>query len=301
MPLHFSLRTPAGSDNSTAAEDEIFLQGREGPVVMLIHGLTGTPYEMSFVARYLHRRGFTVHCPRLANHGAPLAVLKVTRWEECFDSMRKAFENLRKRVGPEVPIFVGGLSAGALIALLLADMLGAEISGVACLSPTLFYDGWNVPWTHRLLPLAYATPLRHFFYFKEEPPYGIKNEGVRRRIHASYGAAKLGESGDFARNGYPYYPVPLFCEMWKLIRHTVARLAGITTPVQIQQAVDDDITSPRNADFIYQRIASPVKELVLLKDSYHVITADQERESVAEHLAAFCKRVVAGASEKEVA
>jgi carboxylesterase len=293
MPIHFALRTPSGADNSNSVEDEIFLTGRDGPVIMLIHGLTGTPYEMSFVARHLHRRGFTVHCPRLANHGASLAVLKATRWEQCFESMRVAFARLRERVGPEAPIFVGGLSAGALLALLLAEELGDQVAGVACLSPTLFYDGWNVPWTHRLLPLAYATPLRRFFYFKEEPPYGIKNEGVRRRIHASYGQAKLGDDGDFARNGYPYYPVTLFCEMRRLIRHCVARLGGITTPVQIQQAVEDDITSPRNSEFIYDRIASPVKELVLLENSYHVITADHERERVAEHIESFCGRVLA--------
>jgi carboxylesterase len=293
MPLHFALRTPSGKDNSAAVEDELFLQGRDGPVIMLIHGLTGTPYEMGFVARYLNRRGFTVHCPRLANHGAPLAVLRVTRWEQCLESMRVAFEKLRSRVGANVPIFVGGLSAGALLALLLSEIFGDAIAGVACLSPTLFYDGWNLPWTHRLLPLAYSTPFARYFYFKEEPPYGIKNEGVRRRIHASYGEARLGDDGDFARSGYPYYPVPLYCEMRKLIRHFIRQLPAFTTPVQIQQAVEDDITSPRNSEFIYQHIGSEMKELVLLHNSYHVITADQERESVAENIAAFCDRVLA--------
>lgn len=301
MPLYFSLRTPSGTDNSAAVEDEVFLQGRGGPVIMLIHGLTGSPYEMSFVARHLHRQGFTVHCPRLASHGAPLAVMRTLRWEDCFESMRTAFLRLRERVGRDTAIFVGGLSAGALLALLLADVFGEQIAGVACLSPTLFYDGWNVPWTHRLLPLAYTTPFARFFYFKEEPPYGIKNEGVRRLIHASYGHARLGDDGDFARNGYPFYPVPLFCEMRKLIRHCIDRLGDIVTPVQIQQAVEDDITSPRNSEFIRDRVASRIKELVLIENSYHVITADQERETVADHIAAFCGRVLAETRAKEAA
>ncbi len=259
---------------------------------MLIHGLTGSPYEMGFVARHLNRQGFTVSCPRLANHGRSLAVLKATIWEDCFDSMRRAFVTFREQLGPDVPLFVGGLSAGALLALLLAEAFPTDIAGVACLSPTLFYDGWNVPWTHRLLPLAYATPIGRFFYFKEESPYGIKSEGVRRRIHASYGDARLDGDGDFARNGYPFYPVTLYCEMRKLIRHFTRRLPTITTPVQIQQAVEDDITSPRNSEFIYKKIGSPMKELVLLHNSYHIITADQERETVAENIAAFCQRVL---------
>jgi carboxylesterase len=291
MPLHFALRTPLAKDNSAAAEPAVHLPGRGPAAVMLIHGLTGTPYEMSFVARHLNRQGFTVNCPRLANHGRPLAVLRATRWEDCLDSMREALLAFREKLGPDVPLFVGGLSAGALLALLLAEEFPAEIAGVSCLSPTLFYDGWNVPWTHRLLPLAYATPFARYFYFKEEPPYGIKSEGVRRRIHASYGDARLDADGDFARNGYPYYPVTLYCEMRKLIRHFVQHLPRITAPVQIQQAVEDDITSPRNSEFIYEKIGSAQKELILLRNSYHVITADQERETVAENIAAFCQRV----------
>jgi carboxylesterase len=298
MPIKFALKTPVARDNSPTSDDFIFLPGRDETAILLIHGLTGSPYEMGFVARRLHRQGFTVFCPRIANHGAPLAVIKATTWEECFDSMKKAFLDFREKVPAGTPLFVGGLSAGALLALLLADEFSREIKGVACLSPTLFYDGWNMPWTRHLLPLAYATPLRNFFYFKEESPYGIKNEGVRRRIHASYGAAKLGQDGDFARSGYPFFPATILCEMRKLVKHTTGRLEGITAPVQIQQAVQDDMSSPRNSEFVHKNIGSAQKEIVLLHDSYHVITADHEREAVADHIADFCRRVVkTGAGE----
>ena len=40
--------------------------GRNG--VLLIHGLTGTPTEMRFVAKGLNRNGFTVHGMQLAGH-----------------------------------------------------------------------------------------------------------------------------------------------------------------------------------------------------------------------------------------
>jgi carboxylesterase len=62
-------------------------------------------------------------------------------------------------------------------------------------------------------------------------------------------------------------------------------------PVQLIQAKDDDVASVKNSKFIYDRISSKTKEIVLLYDSYHVITADQERETVAERVTGFFDRL----------
>ena len=59
----------------------------------------------------------------------------------------------------------------------------------------------------------------------------------------------------------------------------------------IIQAKDDDVASVKNSKFIYDRVSSEIKEMVLLYNSYHVITADQERETVAEKVADFFHRV----------
>ena len=65
------------------------------------------------------------------------------------------------------------------------------------------------------------------------------------------------------------------------------RFNKITTPVQMVQARYDDVTSPRNAQFIYDRVSSKKKEIVYLEDSYHVITADQEKDKVAHAMDEF--------------
>ncbi len=44
------------------------------------------------------------------------------------------------------------------------------------------------------------------------------------------------------------------------------------------------MTSPRNADFVHDRIASRHKEVRLLDDCYHVITVDQQKQAVVRHL-----------------
>jgi carboxylesterase len=274
----------AVSVSSDTVGDKLYLEGNNGSLMLLIHGLTGTPHEMRFLAYSLNREGYTVICPRLKNHGQPLVLLQNTKWQEFYLTVKEAFLGVKNNYQQ---VFVSGLSMGALLALLLAEEFPAGVRGVSCLSPTLFYDGWNTPWYRCFLPLVYLTPLKSCFYFKEDPPYGIKNEAVRRKIHKYYSQASLDDIDNVGQYGYPYFPVTLLYQLELLVRHLNRRLKNITTPVQLIQARDDDMTSVKNSQFIYNRIASQNKEMVLLEDSYHVITADQQRERVAEEMARF--------------
>jgi carboxylesterase len=282
MSITFAFRPPP-SVPPTAPDAGIFLPGTNRKALILIHGLTGTPNEMRFLAWFFHAQGYTVSCPRLANHGQPLPVLRATPWQEFYATVRNAYAGLQARYAQ---VFVGGLSMGALLALLLADEFPA-IAGVSCLSPTLFYDGWNVPWYNFLLYLAPWTGLQDFFYFKEEPPYGLKNERIRSRVHQFYAKADLSDLHDVDRFGYPYFPVRLLSELRRLVRHLRRRLGFIHSPCQVIQARHDDVSSVRNARLIHDRVAAVRKEIVYLEDSYHIITADQERGKVATAMLEF--------------
>ena len=283
MSIKFAISTSSPGP-APKPDAGIFMRGRNGRAVLLVHGLTGTPSEMRFLAWFLNTHGYTVSCPRLANHGQPLHVLKSTRWEEFYATARTAYLDLR---ADHEQIYTGGLSMGALLALMLADEFQAGIAGVSCLSPTLFYDGWNVPWYHFLLPLGSRTPLRNFVYFKEEPPYGLKNERIREKVHEFYETADIHEMRDVDRYGYPFFPVRLLGELRRLVGRLKRRLPSVRCPCQIIQARNDDMSSVRNAKYIYDHVASLRKEIVYLEDSYHVITADQERVKVAQSMKDF--------------
>jgi carboxylesterase len=296
MSVVFSLRLkksriPPGA--MSAEPDGISMRGSNGALVILVHGMTGSPNEMKSLAASLNRKGYSVVCPRLANHGRPLDVLKRSKWQDFYGSVRRIMTDSGS-AGARGPVFVSGLSMGALLALLLADEFKGRVAGVSCLAPTLFYDGWNSPDSKFWLPLGYKTFLKHFFYFKEEPPYGIKNKIIRDRIHKYYSGAGLEDTARAAQYGYPYFPVTLLHQMHLLVGHIAKRLPFIGAPVQLIQARDDDTASVRNSKYIYDNIGSRMKEMILLYDSYHVITADQERDTVARKVESFFSRVRAG-------
>ena len=283
---HYKRHKPTGASSK---DKGLFFEGDNGAAVLLVHGLTGTPNEMKYLATYLNKRGYTVLCPKLANHGESIWVLKNTTWQELYASIRETLTS-GELAGFSGPIFASGLSMGALFALLLADEFKGRIMGVSCLAPTLFYDGWNTPLSEIFLPFAY-TPLRHIAYFKESPPYGIKNEIIQERIHKYYSAARLNDLEGAAQYGYPYFPVTLLHQLRLMVKHLKKKLPEMSFPVQLIQAKDDDVASVKNSIFIYDNVRSEIKEMVLLYNSYHVITADQERETVAEKAADFFYRV----------
>jgi len=276
-------------------DNEIVLEGPAGCRVLLLHGLTGTPTEFAYVAHYMRHRGrLSVECRRLVNHGQPLGVLASTDWEELLESAREHFVAAHERARRDGALLVvGGLSLGAVLSLILAAENPTAVKGVMALSPTLFYDGWNVPWTHRLIALADYLPVKHFLYLREQPPYGIKDEVLRKKIAAAYESADLGNHADSAGLGYAHFPLRLFCEMRHLIALCRRSLQQVHAPLLLLQAEEDDATSPRNAHFILEHVHSHRTELVMLANSYHVITADLDREEVAASMTRFCRSLLA--------
>ena len=268
----------------------IYLRGEGRCRVMLLHGLTGTPTELGYIAHFLRQRArFHVSCPRLVNHGQPMSVLARTKWSELYESARQAFLEASRQAKTEgVPLVIGGLSLGANLSLMLAAEFPGQVAGVACLAPTLFYDGWSVPWYHRLLPLVDYTPFKYFTFFREGHPFGLKDEDLRAKIAEHYSKVDVHDSSSAAKSGYAHFPVRLFCEMGRIIKRCKETLPRVVSPVLVVQAENDDMTSPRNAQFILERVASERRELMLLKDSYHLVSADRERSHVAERLQKFC-------------
>jgi carboxylesterase len=60
------------------------------------------------------------------------------------------------------------------------------------------------------------------------------------------------------------------------------------------------MTSVENSRFIYDRVNSKIKEIVLLYNSYHIITADQERDTVAQKMDVFFERIKKSARNTEM-
>ncbi|MSQ55327.1 MAG: alpha/beta fold hydrolase [Betaproteobacteria bacterium] len=248
--------------------------------VLLIHGLTGTPAEMRFVAKGLNRAGFTVAGMQLAGHCGDEADLLRTGWRDWYRSVDEAASKLLKEVDH---LFVGGLSMGAVLALKLAIERPQDVRGVALYGTTFHYDGWAIPSVARfsfLLPLICALGFGRGRSFQETHPYGIRDERVRNYVAGNMFA---GDSGAAGLRGNPW---PSLAQFYRLASRVKRNLQHVRAPCLAIHAAEDDVASVRNLELVRRRVAAPF-ETLLLHDSYHMITVDKERATVAQRTAEF--------------
>lgn len=217
---------------------------------------------------------------QLPGHCGTVDDLLATTWEQWYQGVEDAAAALRGKVDQ---LFVGGLSMGAVLSLALAARRPEWVSGVGVYGATFRYDGWNIPAVARfsfLLPWFKRFNIGRDRMFMEEPPYGLRDE----RLRAQVSAAML--SGDSAAAGLPGNPWHALAEMRALSNWTRRHLHQVTAPCLVMHAREDDVASMGNAELVMSRVGGP-KELVVLEDSYHMITIDRERRDVIRRSARF--------------
>lgn len=251
----------------------IDLEGGEH-AVLLIHGMTGSPFEMKPLARRLHRAGFTVKGPCLAGHGGTIKELTATTWRDWYGTAHENYTELKKT---HKNVSVAGLCAGALLALYLAYE-EKEASSIALMSTTFFYDGWSLPWYRFLLPFMYYPPFRYFYKYEEREPYGIKDERMRK--HVAMGL----KDGSIAHDSFP---ADCLRELFKLIRASRKILPLVSAPTLILHAEEDDLASVKNAELVEKSVASKNVKKIIVKDSYHMLTLDKQKDFVADEIIKF--------------
>ena len=257
--------------------------------VLLIHGLGGTPVELRFIARALARAGYTVHSMQLAGHCGTPEELRRSTWRQWVASVEAAHDRLRKTCST---ILAGGLSMGAILALHLAQTRPSQIDGLLLLAPTLKLDGWSMPWYSRIINYIRPRGVTLEINLPEHTPYGIKDERMRAIVVESM------LSGDPSRAGAPSTPIRSFANFNQLVAAVKPGLGSVTQPALIIHPRHDDMASLKNAQLLQTRLGGLVDTLVL-NDSYHLITLDQQRHLVAERTVSFAEWVVGQRKPKD--
>src|SRR5512137_2290649 len=92
----------------------------DGPplgAVVLLHGLTDSPYSLRHIARRYRDRGFVAIGVRLPGHGTVPAGLTNVRWEDWMAATRLAVREARRLVPAPAPLHLVGFSNGGALAM----------------------------------------------------------------------------------------------------------------------------------------------------------------------------------------
>jgi carboxylesterase len=261
---------------STAAS--LHLPG--GPhAALLLHGLCSTPLEVRFVARLLQRAGFTVSVPVIEGYSMGTGF---RQWSDWVAGAEAAYDQLSSR---HRSVSVAGLSAGATLGLALT-LERPQVQSIGLWAVTLEYDGWLMPWYRWLFEPLYRLGIGRNYVYKETHPYGLKNEKWRARVAEAMRQASASAAGPAA------LPANFLYQTIVLGRAVTRRLREITSDLLLLHAADDETASPRNAQVVYDAVSSHHKRKIMLGDSYHIITMDNERDIVARETIRFFQQSI---------
>lgn len=253
--------------------------GRSG--VLLVHSLGGTPVELRYLAQSFAREGYTVNCPFIPGMTAGTDVSGISSYEDWYAGLEAAYEEMAETCDT---IYVGGLSAGAILALCLAAKRPERIRGIMLFAPTLWPNGWAIPWYFNFFRLVRERFTARLFHFRQRAPYGIKDERIRKFVIESFTADDRPVEDLFGRGGGLVY------QFRRLVSHVKRTLGTIDKPALIMHPRFDDQSDLSNAFKLQRRLGGMV-EAVVLDDCYHMVTLDRQRHVVVERALDFVDRL----------
>lgn len=224
-----------------------FLEGKNDTGILIIHGFTGSTQSMRQVAYKLNHLGYTIQMPRLLGHGTTPEDMETTGYEDWIKSVETTYNELKPKVKK---LFVLGLSMGGTLTLYSAihhNINGAITINAAVNLPNFqeMYENENSP---RFIPGIGSD---------------IKKEGIK----------------EWAYDQTPKKCINDLIILGKIVKD---KLNDIHCPILIFKSKEDHVVPPNNQDYIYTHVASTQKELLELKNSYHVATLDNDWELIVK-------------------
>jgi len=228
--------------------------------VLVCHGFTGTPQSVRPWAQRLADEGLTVRLPRLPGHGTTWQEMNRTRWADWYAEVERAFGELCDRCDR---VFVAGLSMGGALALRLAELQPARVSGVLLVNPCVTLGD---PRLKALPVLKHVVP---------------SLAGIASDI------AKPGER-ELAYDRTPLKALHSFVQGYGDVAHD---LPLVTQPLLLMRSAVDHVVPAASSQLVLSRISSKDVTELVLEHSYHVATLDHDAAVVQDETLAFVRRV----------
>ncbi len=217
--------------------------------VVLSHGFTGSPQGLRPWAEHLAAAGCAVRLPRLPGHGTSWQEMNATRWTDWYAEIEREYDELANRCEH---VFAGGLSMGGTLVTRLAEKKGDAIGGLVLVNP------------------AYATQRRLAGLAKYVAPV-IKSQAAIGNDIKMAGPVEL---------AYDRTPIAAFASLQELWKVTLAELPKVTAPILMFRSRVDDVVEPLSGLLLQAGATSTTVREVILEDSYHVATLDNDAQRI---------------------
>lgn len=218
--------------------------------VLMLHGLTDSPYSMRSTAELFYEQGYHVLVPRLPGHGTAPAGIGQAHWEDWQAVAKLGANHLGAGVDADLPfVIVGYSNGGALAVNYVLDTLDDDrlpipdrlilMSPAIGVTPFAFFASWNrtLTWIPYFGKFAWESVLPEYDPYKYNSfPKAAGNETYELAQRVQKRLKRLQASDDVAR----IPPVIVFAPL-----------------------VDSTVRTEATADHLFARLNRSQDELVL--------------------------------------
>ncbi len=253
--------------------------------VLLVHGFSGSPFELHLLAERLHEEGYTVALPQLAGHHDSLTTLRESGWQDWLSSAEQALYGLHRRIYSETretpQLAVIGFSMGGLLSLELARRYPAaplfptpQLPAVQALS-VLSAPLWLPTWQERaIVKLSQVMGLRQL---------AVPKLAGRDLRATDVPKAPLRPWG---------MPVRALASLVELARTVRPRLHEVLQPTLLAHGQLDHTVPVACVSALASELGTSAehKTTLVLPRSFHILPLDVEREELFAAVVAHLRR-----------
>ena len=234
----------------------IYIKKESDTGILMLHGFSSTPEDFREMAGYLAAKGFTVSAPLIAGHGTMPEDLEKTCPSDWMESAKGAYLQLKSECKR---VFLVGNSFGSNLAFWLTKEFKNEPSGIVSLSAPIF------------LRYQWIIFLRIYTY------------GFFKKLYYKPATKERKQTDYFGEFSYCAIPTKSIRDFLAFIRReTKPNLNRINVPALVAQSDNDPTVHPKSAEYIYNHLASPFKELYRVFSKHHTFTEDEDKTELFE-------------------
>jgi carboxylesterase len=240
-----------------------FELGEGEDACLLIHGFTGSPWDLRPLGDALAARGYYVRAPRLPGHGlSPRSMLNVDARDWV-----AAVEDAVLRLGSKRRVFLAGLSMGALLALVMASRHPQRVHGLALMAPALEFRDATLGWVRRL---------RRFPLLPLVRPWVEKSASDIVDPRAS-GEAPILKA----------FPSVRLLDLLTLQDQAREAMRHVRAPALVVSARHDHVVSPAGAEELARGLVNASVRSVTLSRGAHILPRDVDSDVLFDEVSTF--------------
>jgi carboxylesterase len=240
-----------------------FQIGEGDRACLMLHGFTGSPWDVRPLGEVLARNGYFVSAIQLPGHGTTPEAMDGVGYRD----WKAAAERALLQINGFRQVFIVGLSMGALLAVIAAAAHPDRVAGLALVAPAMRLRGLGPKLARWGAPLG---------LFRLRPYVSKASTDIDDPVQRQ--AAPLLSA----------FPSARLVDLWMLQDEAAQVAPQIRAPVLIAMADHDHVVSLKGGVQLARALTRSSRvQLIRIQKGFHIIPRDFGRQALADQVLSF--------------